>query len=228
MASMSLDEDKQKAAEAAAARVEDGMIVGLGTGSTATHLVRALGRRVQEGLQIRGVPTSTVTEALARSVNIPIVGFDAVEAVDLTLDGADEFDPQLNLTKGGGGALLFEKVVAAASRRMIAICDGTKRKAQLGAFPLPVEVVRFGWQLVARRLEKLGADVKLRGLDQGKPFETDSGNYILDASFQKIPVPMALAWEIDRIVGVVEHGLFVGLCQEVIVCEGGVLSFYQR
>ncbi|MFO0722946.1 MAG: ribose-5-phosphate isomerase RpiA [Myxococcota bacterium] len=228
MAERNLDEDKRIAAEAGAARVEDGMVVGLGTGSTAAHLVRALAERVKGGLKIRAVPTSKATDALARSLGITMVGFDAVSAIDLTLDGADEFDPRLNLTKGGGGALLFEKVVAAASKRMIVICDGTKQVEMLGAFPLPVEVVRFGWQQVERRLTELGAKVKLRGAEAGKIFETDSGNYILDASFSEIPVPVAMAMELDHIVGVVEHGLFVGLCHEVILSSDGVLQTFRR
>lgn len=221
------DDDKKLAAEAGAALVKDGMVVGLGTGSTAAHFVRALGPRVKQGLSIRGVPTSAATAALARTLGIPLVGFDQVSEIDLTIDGADEFDPRLALVKGGGGALLYEKVVAAASRRMVAVCDGKKKVDTLGRFPLPVEVVPFGYEQVLRRLSALGAKVKLRQTG-GEVFKTDGGHYILDAAFGAIPDPAALAQEIDRIVGVVEHGLFVGLCTEVIMADAGVLTTFAR
>lgn len=221
------DDDKKLAAEAGAALVKDGMVVGLGTGSTAAHFVRALGPRVKQGLSIRGVPTSAATAALARTLGIPLVGFDQVSEIDLTIDGADEFDPRLALVKGGGGALLYEKVVAAASRRMVAVCDGKKKVDTLGRFPLPVEVVPFGYEQVLRRLSALGAKVKLRQ-SEGEVFKTDGGHYILDAAFGAIPDPASLAQEIDRIVGVVEHGLFVGLCTEVIMADAGVLTTFAR
>lgn len=221
------DDDKKLAAEAGAALVKDGMVVGLGTGSTAAHFVRALGPRVKQGLSIRGVPTSAATAALARTLGVPLVGFDQVSEIDLTIDGADEFDPRLALVKGGGGALLYEKVVAAASRRMVAVCDGKKKVDTLGRFPLPVEVVPFGYEQVLRRLSALGAKVKLRQ-SEGEVFKTDGGHYILDAAFGAIPDPAGLAQEIDRIVGVVEHGLFVGLCTEVIMADAGVLTTFAR
>jgi ribose 5-phosphate isomerase A len=221
------DDDKKLAAEAGAALVKDGMVVGLGTGSTAAHFVRALGPRVKQGLSIRGVPTSAATAALARTLGVPLVGFDQVSEIDLTIDGADEFDPRLALVKGGGGALLYEKVVAAASRRMVAVCDGKKKVDTLGRFPLPVEVVPFGYEQVLRRLSALGAKVKLRQ-SEGEVFKTDGGHYILDAAFGAIPDPASLAQEIDRIVGVVEHGLFVGLCTEVIMADAGVLTTFAR
>jgi ribose 5-phosphate isomerase A len=221
------DDDKKLAAEAGAALVKDGMVVGLGTGSTAAHFVRALGPRVKQGLSIRGVPTSAATAALARTLGIPLVGFDQVTEIDLTIDGADEFDPRLALVKGGGGALLYEKVVAAASRRMVAVCDGKKRVDSLGRFPLPVEVVPFGHEQVSRRLQALGAKVKLRH-SEGDIFKTDGGHYILDAAFGVIADPGALAEKIDQIVGVVEHGLFVGLCTEVIMADRGVIETFAR
>jgi len=218
------DSLKRRAAEAALAFVEDGMRLGLGSGSTAEHFVRLLGERVAGGLKVVGVPTSGKTEALAKQVGVPLGKLDGMTELDLDIDGADEIGPFLALIKGGGGALLREKIVASASRRMIVIADASKRVAELGAFPLPVEVVAFGLTATLRAVEKaagalrLTGDVKLRIRD-GVPFLTDGGNHVLDASFGRIPDPEALANRLAGIPGVVEHGLFLGLADLALVAS---------
>jgi ribose 5-phosphate isomerase A len=224
------DADREKAAAAAAAveRVRDGMTLGLGTGSTAALAVRGIGARVRAGLEVRGIPTSRATEALALEVGIPLVGFADTTRVDLTIDGADEVDGGLALVKGGGGALLREKIVAAASAEMVVIVDSAKVKARLGAFPLPVEVIDFGWQVVARRVEALGARPTLRLGKDGRPFSTDEGHRILDCAFGTIADPAALGRALHEIPGVVEHGLFVGLATTVLVGRGGSVDVLTR
>jgi len=216
---MSTDEEKRLAAEAATEMVADGMTIGLGTGSTAAHAVRKLGARVRGGLRIRAVPTSKATAELARAEGIPLVDFAQVTALDLTLDGADEFDPALNLIKGGGGALFREKIVAAASAELVVFADSSKQVPVLGRFPLPVEVNPFGWQVAAKKLEALGAPVTLR-MAGDAPFQTDNGGYILDCAFGKIPDPRALHEAVRAIVGVTECGLFVGLAKRVYLGRG--------
>jgi ribose 5-phosphate isomerase A len=217
------DEQKRVAAEAAAAEVSDGMRVGLGTGSTAAWAVRALGARVAKGLRIVGVPTSRATEALAREVGIPLGTLDEEPALDVTIDGADEVDPALRLVKGGGGALLREKIVASATRRLLIVVDASKWRETLGAFPLPVEVVPFGATVVARRLAELGCVPARRRAKDGKPFVTDEGNHILDCPFGRIEHPERLATALASIPGVVEHGLFLGMTYAVYVAgESGV------
>ena len=185
---MSGEKEKQLAAEAAVDLVETGMTGGLGTGSTAAFAIRKLGKLVGEGLEIRAVPTSKQSEDLARELGIPLVDFSQVTHLDLTMDGADELDPDLNLIKGGGGALFREKIVAAASHRMVIFADHSKRKKVLGAFPLPVEVNPFGWQVTAAKIGSLGPQETLRGGDS-TPFKTDNGGYILDCAFGLIPNP---------------------------------------
>lgn len=204
---------KRIAGEKAAEFVEDGMVVGLGTGSTVYWTLRRLGERVREGLRIRGIPTSRQTERIAVSLGIPLTGFDEVTEVDLAVDGADEIGPGFDLIKGGGGALLREKLVAAASRRFIVVAAESKLVPHLGAFPLPVEVVPFAWQTTARRI---GGQARLREAD-GKPFVTDNGNYILDCAYGKIDAPAELARSLKAIPGVVEHGLFIGMADTVVV-----------
>lgn len=209
---------KQAAGEYAARLVEPGWTVGLGTGSTAAFLVRALGRRVrEEGLVFRGIPTSTATRELALSEGLTLVSLDEVATVDLTIDGADEIDPALALIKGGGGALLWEKIVASASRELVVIADAAKLVRVLGHFPLPIEVMPTGWTHVRERVRALGAEVMLRKRADESPFVTDGGHYIIDAWFKRIAAPAALATELDRIVGVVEHGLFVGLARRAMI-----------
>ncbi len=215
---------KFAAARRACRYVESGMKVGLGTGSTAAWLVRCLGRMVAEdGLRITGVPTSRQTADLARKAGIAITELDEAGALDLTIDGADEFDPGFALIKGGGGALLREKIVAAASDRMVVIADGDKDVATLGAFPLPVEVIPFGLETTRRHIARAlagadlaGADVALRMAGE-TPFVTDEGNRILDLHLGRIADPRALSDALNRIPGVVETGLFVDLCDTVVI-----------
>ena len=222
------DELKKRAAEAALAYVEPGMRIGLGTGSTATQFTRLLGARVAAGLDIVAVPTSERTAALALELGIPLTTLDDDPELDLDVDGADEIGPGLALIKGGGGSLLREKIVACASTRMIVIADAGKQVNQLGTFPLPIEVVPFGLGSTALAVERAAIELELSGavdlrLREGRPFETDSGNRILDASFGLIPEPEALAAWLARIPGVVEHGLFLGLADVAILAsEDGV------
>lgn len=220
------DDQKRAVGEAAAALVEDGMTVGLGTGSTAAWFVRALGAR---GLAIRGVPTSTATARLAAQVGIPLTTLDLAGKIDLTVDGADEMDAHLNCIKGGGGALLREKLVWEASRRVVVIADAAKRVERLGAFSLPVEVAAFGHVATAARLKRVLAEAglaqvapKLRGAE-GEPFVTDGGNLIYDLACGKIADPAAMAAILKQLTGVVEHGLFIRLAHEALIgTEAGV------
>jgi ribose 5-phosphate isomerase A len=213
---------KIEAARAALAHVEDGMRLGIGTGSTAEEFVRLLATRVSAGLSVIGVPTSERTAALCRELGVPLTSLDETPELDLTIDGADEFDAQLVLVKGGGGALLREKIVAAASRRMIVIADESKAVDMLGRFPLPIEVNPFGLKAteiaVRRAAEGLGlaGPITLR-MTKDAPFVTDGGHFILDASFGRIHDPRALSSSLHAVPGVVEHGLFLGLAQMAIV-----------
>jgi len=209
------DQQKIRAAARSLDYVEPGMTLGLGSGSTAAHMVRLLGERVRAGLAVRGVATSRATEALAAEAGIPLLTLEDVTRLDLTIDGADEVDRALRLIKGGGGALLREKVVASVSDRLVIIADRSKRVERLGAFPLPVEVVRFAWKVVAEALGADGAQVVLRMRD-GAPFVTDEGHYILDCAFGAIADPEALAARIGAIPGVVEHGLFIDMADVAI------------
>src|SRR5688572_4467153 len=215
---------KRRAAEAALAYVEDGMRLGLGSGSTANHFVRLLGRRVAEGLDVTGVATSQRTAQLAEEVGIRLTNLDATPELDLDVDGADEIGPGLRLIKGGGGALLREKIVAFAATRMIVIADAGKLVEELGAFPLPIEVVGFGLTATALAVEQAGIDLGLSvAIDVrrhgGEPFVTDSGNRILDASFGRIPDPEALAGRLAEIPGIVGHGLFLGFADLALVAS---------
>jgi ribose 5-phosphate isomerase A len=217
---------KLAAAEAAAALVENGTTVGLGSGSTASLAVRALGRRVSEGLRIVGIPTSEKTAALARELGIPLSSLAEQGRIALTIDGADEVERgTLDLIKGLGGALLREKLVAAVTARLVIVVDESKLVSRLASDyrPLPVEVVAFAWQTTARRLEALGADCTLRLAADGRTFVTDQGNYILDCRFRHVPPARELQQRLDGTVGVVEHGLFLGLTAQVVVgAAGGV------
>jgi ribose 5-phosphate isomerase A len=218
--------NKQRAAEHAVECVESGMVVGLGSGSTALFALRKIGELLRDGRlrDIRGIPCSAETEKEARRLGIPLVGLAEQSLIDLTIDGADEVDPELNLIKGGGGALLREKIVAQASRREIVVVDETKLSPVLGARrPLPVEVISFGWRGQASYLESLGARVKRRLDADGSPFETDEGNLVLDCEFGPIPRARDLAAKLAARAGIVEHGLFLGLASEVIVAgDAGV------
>lgn len=215
-----INREKRLAAEFSLRYVQDGMCLGLGSGSTAAIMLELLGQRVREGLRVRGVPTSEMSRELAQRVGIPLIGFDQVSRLDLTIDGADEVDPQLNVIKGGGGALLREKIVASLSRRVVIIVDSHKQVPQLGAFPLPVEVVQFAWQPLAQRLGELAVQPVLRLGRDGRPLVTDEGNYILDCAFGRIEDPVVLAARLDAMPGVVDHGLFVGLAHTVVVGRG--------
>jgi ribose 5-phosphate isomerase A len=223
-----LEREKAAAAAKAVELVTDGMRVGLGTGSTAAYAVRMLGERVKKGLSIVGVPTSERTRELALEVGVPLTDFTKVQELDLAIDGADEADRSLRLVKGGGGALLREKIVASASRRFVVIADSTKLVDRLGKFPLPVEVVRFGWPLVARGLSLLGARPKLRLGKDGATFVTDEGNYILDAHFDVIRDPKGLARTLSATPGVVDHGLFLGMAKTLIVASGDSVEVIER
>jgi ribose 5-phosphate isomerase A len=222
-----IDKAKFVAAKRAVDFVQSGMKVGLGTGSTAAWMVRCLGERVrEEGLRITGVPTSTRTAELARQVGIHVTSLDEAKWLDLTIDGADEFDQQLALIKGGGAALLQEKIVATASDQMIVIADAAKEVAQLGMFPLPVEIVPFGWQTTKALVEEtlvsmdvLNRDVTLR-MNGERPLVTDESNYILDLHLKRIGNPRQLALVLNQIPGVVENGLFIDICDIVIIGHG--------
>lgn len=217
---MSNESEKELAGRAAAQLVQDGNIVGLGTGSTAYFAVVALGERVKAGLKITGIPTSNATAELARSVGIPLTTLDEHPEIDITIDGADEIDPHLNLIKGGGGALLREKVIAAVSKKMIVIADSSKLMPVLGKFPLPIEIVSFARAVVEKKVASLGASVKLRTRPDGSPYLTDNGNPILDCTFGKIDDPPALARILSNVPGIVEHGLFIGLASKALVGKG--------
>lgn len=222
-----IENAKRVAARRAAEMVETGMRVGLGTGSTAAWLVRRLGERVRDdGLQIRAVPTSTQTAALAREVGIEVISLNEAKWLDLTIDGADEFDGDLNLIKGGGAALLQEKIVATASDQMIVIADAGKQVEALGAFPLPIEVIPFGLQTTQKLVEDtlvsmdvLGRETSLR-MKEDALLVTDEGNHILDLHLKRIGNPRQLALALNQLPGVVENGLFIDICDRVVIGFG--------
>ncbi len=227
---MSNDAWKLAAAERALQYVEPGMKLGLGTGTTAAKFVEVLGPKVKAGLQVTCVATSTATEAQARALGINMTTLDEMPFLDLTVDGADQLDEELRLIKGGGGALLREKIVATASGRMIVIADASKRVAVLGSHPLPLEVVQFGLTATRNMVIALAADagcegeITLRQGSDGKPFVTDSGNYILDCAFGKIEDPEDLDEALKLIPGVVENGMFLGIADLAIVAGADGIS----
>lgn len=202
----------------AAKYIKDGMIVGLGTGSTAAYMTKEVGRRVkEEGLEIIGVTTSHDTAKLAKSLNIPLKSIDEVSHVDITIDGADEIAEDFSGTKGGGAALLFEKIVATYSKEIIWIVDQSKMVKKLGAFPLPIEVIPYGSQQLFNYFDKQGYQPSFRKDNDNLLLKTDSNNYIIDLHLEKIENPKSLANELDHLVGVVEHGLFIDMVSRVIV-----------
>ena len=225
------DELKQKAAWRAAEFVESGMVVGLGTGSTTEYAVRRIAEMLKAGelSDVVGIPTSIRTEKLARELDIPLVGFETHQTIDLTIDGADEVDPDLNLIKGGGGALLREKVVAQASRRNIIIVDESKLVPKLGTgWALPIEVIPFARHTEAKFLTDIGGDVTVRTSDDGTPFSTDQNNLILDTNFGQIQAPSELTTQLNERAGIVEHGLFLNLATDVIIAREGGLKHLTR
>ncbi|MBU2992869.1 ribose-5-phosphate isomerase RpiA [Octadecabacter sp. 1_MG-2023] len=222
-----IDKAKFVAAKQATQYVEDGMKVGLGSGSTAAWMVKCLGEMVEkEGLQIQGIPTSTRTADLAREVGINVISLDEAKWLDITIDGADEYDGNLNLIKGGGGSLLQEKIVATASDQMVVIADASKSVETLGSFPLPIEVVPFGWQTTKTLVEEtligmdvLGREISLR-MNGDAPFYTDEGNHILDLHLNRIGNARQLSLVVNQIPGVVENGLFIDICDVVVIGYG--------
>lgn len=213
--------EKQAAARTAVQLVESGSVVGLGSGSTASFAIRFLAERVRTGLKIVGIPTSQATKLLAEQLGIPLTTLEENPAIDIDIDGADEIDPHLNLIKGGGGAMLREKVIASASKRFVVVAESPKLVPQLGRFPLPVEVISFAEALVKRRIEGLGAKVSLRKQDNGSVYVTDEGHHILDCSFGEILDPAGLNARLHEIPGVVEHGLFIGMAEIAFVGKDG-------
>ena len=225
---MANDQEKEAAARASLRFVKDGQVVGLGTGSTAAYFIKLLGEQVQKGLRIRGIPSSDRSREQAVGLGIPLTTLDECQQIDVTVDGADEVDPQLRLIKGGGGALLREKIVASATKQLVIVADATKRVPVLGRFPLPVEVIKFARAVVVKKIEALGAEVGLRRSADGQPYLTDENNYILDCRFGQIPDADGLARQLSDMPGVVEHGLFIGMASVVLVANGSEILELRR
>jgi ribose 5-phosphate isomerase A len=218
------DSEKELAARASLRYIHDGQVVGLGSGSTATLAIRFLGERVRDGLKIHGIPSSIQSRDLALQLGIPLASFEECQEIDVTIDGADEFDPALNLIKGGGGAMLREKIVASASKQLIIVTDSSKQVPLLGRFPLPVEVIGFAEPLVAKKIADLGAKVSRRCDSSGKAYLTDEGHHILDCRFGGIPDPRTLSRVLSEMPGVVEHGLFVGMASVVLMATADAVA----
>ncbi|MEH7381089.1 ribose-5-phosphate isomerase RpiA [Bacillus sp. JJ1533] len=210
--------EKKAVGEKAVDYIKDGMVVGLGTGSTVFYTITKLGELVQNGLSIKGIPTSKQTEKLAKEIGIPLISFNEVEHIDVAVDGADEVDPDLNLIKGGGGALLREKIIANAAKTFIVIADPDKNVTRLGSFPLPVEVLPFGIEMTKKKIQELGITLQLRQV-QGNPFRTDNGNYILDCRLPDMTNLKELERELNLIPGVIENGLFLGMTDKYITLD---------
>jgi ribose 5-phosphate isomerase A len=221
---MANEEEKQAAARESLRYINEGYVVGLGTGSTALFLIDLLAERVKAGLKVRGIPTSVRTAEAAQSAGIPLTTFERDPVIDVAIDGADEIGPHLELIKGGGGALLREKIVASAARTFVVIADSSKQVPVLGSFPLPVEVIPFAEPLIRRRVSELGATVSLRQNTEGAPFVTDGGHYILDCRFGRIPHPAELADKLNRMPGIVEHGLFLDMADVALIGHGTAVT----
>lgn len=217
---MANEHEKQAAARASLRFIKDGQVVGIGTGSTAAYFIEALGEQVKKGMRVRGIPTSDRSREHAAKLGISLTTLDECPVIDVDVDGADEVDEQLRLIKGGGGALLREKIVASASKQVVVIVDSTKRVPVLGKFPLPVEVIKFAQPVVMKKIEALGARVSLRRTSDGKPFISDENNHILDCAFGEIADPERLARQLSDMPGIVEHGLFIGMANVVLVGTG--------
>jgi ribose 5-phosphate isomerase A len=225
---MANDQEKEAAARASLRFVKDGQVVGLGTGSTAAYFIRLLAEEVKRGLRVRGIPTSDRSRELAENLGIPLTTLDECQEIAVTVDGADEVDPQLRLIKGGGGAMLREKIVASATKQLVIVADASKQVPMLGKFPLPVEVIRFAQALVAKRITALGAAVSVRKNADGTPYVTDENNYILDCRFGQIRDADTLARELSEMPGVVEHGLFIGMASVVLFARGSEIVELRR
>jgi ribose 5-phosphate isomerase A len=225
---MANDQEKEAAARASLQFVKDGQVVGLGTGSTAAYFIKLLGEKVKQGLRIRGIPTSDRSRELALSLGIPLITLDDCQEIAVTVDGADEVDPQLRLIKGGGGAMLREKIVASATKTMIVVADASKQVQRLGKFPLPVEVIKFAQALITKRITAMGAHVSLRTNADGQPYVTDENNHVLDCRFGEIRDADALAQELSAMPGVVEHGLFIGMASVVLFARGSEIVELRR
>jgi ribose 5-phosphate isomerase A len=222
---------KKEAGQAAVDFIESGMVLGLGTGSTTRYALEEIGTRIKSGKlrDIVGIPSSIQTEKIAGELGIDLTTFDEFQEIDLTIDGADEVDPELNLIKGGGGALLREKILAQASKRNIIIVDESKLSPRLGThWPVPIEVIPFAWKLVERFLNSLGGEVRLRIKDDGNPYNTDQDNFILDTKFGPISDLEGLASKLSNKAGIVEYGLFLGTASEVIVAGENGIRFLRR
>lgn len=222
-----LEEEKFLAAKEAVKLIKDNQIVGLGTGSTAEYAVREIGKLVKNGLKIKAVPTSNATAELAESLNIPLIAFDEVDSIDLTIDGTDEFDADLNLIKGGGGALFREKMVARLTGKEIIIADSSKKVEILGAFKVPAEVVPIALNYAQKQIEKINGTAKIRRKD-GKIFVTDAGNHIVDVDFGEIADANDISTKLNAIEGIVCHGLFIGLAQMVIMAKQNEIIVFSR
>jgi ribose 5-phosphate isomerase A len=225
---LSIEDEKRLAAEASLKFVRDGYVVGLGSGSTANHLIRLLGDRVRAGLKIVGIPASFRTRDLAAENGIQLSTLDEHPTIDVTIDGADEVNPALDLIKGGGGALLMEKIVASASKQFVVIVDHSKQVPVLGNAPVPVEIIPQAQAVLSKRFKEMGALVQLRQITFGNPYVTDEGHQILDCAFARVEDPKKLARELDSIPGVVEHGLFVGMAAVVLVAQGSEVLELRR
>lgn len=228
MMNKNIEQERQLAAKEAVKYIRDNQIVGLGTGGTASYAIREIGEMVKKGLRIQGIPTSDKTRELAESLNIPLVNINTVHAIDITIDGADEFDENLVLIKGGGGALLREKIVASLTREEIIIADSTKKVDVLGKFKLPVEIIPFASSYVLSQIKVLKGEGKIR-MAGNVPFITDQGNHIIDADFGLIQDPVSLSDKLNDITGVVEHGLFINLANKIIMGnDDGVIVFARK
>lgn len=221
----SIEHEKELAAQEAVKVLSDGQVVGLGTGSTAAYAIKAIGTLVANGLKIQAVPTSSKTQNLALALSIPLIDANAVDTIDVTIDGADEFDLSLNLIKGGGGALLKEKIVASMTRELIIIADSTKKVDTLGKFKLPVEVIPFASTYVKNKIRELGGEGVIR-MAGGVPFTTEEGNHIIDVSFGLIDDAASLSVQLNEIEGLVAHGLFLNLAKKVIMGVGTSTKTY--
>lgn len=225
---MANDQEKEAAARASLKFIKDGQIVGLGTGSTAAHFIKLLAEQVKKGMRIRGIPTSDRSHDLAESLGIPLTTLDEYQEIDVTVDGADEVDPQLRLIKGGGGAALREKIVASATKQLVIVADASKQVPRLGKFPLPVEVIKFAQALVAKRIAALGAEVRVRTNPDGTPYVSDENNHILDCSFGEMQDPDGLARMLSEMPGVVEHGFFIGMAKVALFARGSEIVELRR